>query len=229
MTRQKSFKRLVRIRMAKTGESYTAARRSLLAGTEPPATVDAPQLVCADAKIVAKTGRGWEAWFELLDSWGAFELGHTEVAKKVAAELGIHPLGWAAQAVTTSYERAKGLREVGQRADGTYGTSASKTLAVPADRVLAAVTDADQRARWAGDPRLRFVGVGAGARTLVRFGWGDGPSKVVVHLVAKAAKTTITVEHTRLADAAERDRMQAHWRSALADLQAALAGGGLDA
>jgi hypothetical protein len=30
MTRQKSFKRLVRARMEKTGESYTAARARLL-------------------------------------------------------------------------------------------------------------------------------------------------------------------------------------------------------
>ena len=35
MTRQKSFKRLVRNRMEKTGESYTAARAMLLAGDEP--------------------------------------------------------------------------------------------------------------------------------------------------------------------------------------------------
>ena len=35
MTVQKSFKRLVRARMAKTGESYTAARTQLLAGAGP--------------------------------------------------------------------------------------------------------------------------------------------------------------------------------------------------
>ena len=38
MTRQKSFKRLVRARMEKTGESYSAARASLLAANEPKAT-----------------------------------------------------------------------------------------------------------------------------------------------------------------------------------------------
>jgi hypothetical protein len=34
MTEHRSFKRLVRARMEKTGESYTAARASLLAGSE---------------------------------------------------------------------------------------------------------------------------------------------------------------------------------------------------
>ena len=37
MTVQKSFKRLVRTRMDKTGESYTAARAMLLAADEPKA------------------------------------------------------------------------------------------------------------------------------------------------------------------------------------------------
>ena len=34
MTREKSFKRLIRMRMDKTGESYTAARAVLLAAAE---------------------------------------------------------------------------------------------------------------------------------------------------------------------------------------------------
>jgi hypothetical protein len=38
MTRQKSFKCLVRTRMEKTGESYTAGRASLLSAEEPKAT-----------------------------------------------------------------------------------------------------------------------------------------------------------------------------------------------
>ena len=36
MTRQRTFKRLVRARMAKTGESYTAARRMLIAAGDQP-------------------------------------------------------------------------------------------------------------------------------------------------------------------------------------------------
>ena len=36
MTRQRTFKRRVRARMAKTGESYTAARRMLIAAGDRP-------------------------------------------------------------------------------------------------------------------------------------------------------------------------------------------------
>src|SRR5215204_1512326 len=65
MTRQKSFKRLVRARMEKTGESYSAARASLLASKEPKAT-EGPTLTMSDEAIRRRTGRGWEEWFD----WG---------------------------------------------------------------------------------------------------------------------------------------------------------------
>ena len=59
MTRQKSFKRLVRSRMEKTGESYTAARAALLAAKEPKA-IEGPALSMSDEAIRRTTGRGWE-------------------------------------------------------------------------------------------------------------------------------------------------------------------------
>ena len=49
MTEQRSFKRLVRARMAKTGESYTAARAKLLRAEPPNGT---------DANPAAPTRRG---------------------------------------------------------------------------------------------------------------------------------------------------------------------------
>src|SRR5690606_1895404 len=90
MTTQKSFKRLVRARMAKTGESYTAARAQLLAGADHASAADAvtgeavPKLVCPDERIRERTGRGWEEWFALLDEWGAPNMSHTEIARRVA-------------------------------------------------------------------------------------------------------------------------------------------------
>ncbi len=108
MTRQKSFKRLVRSRMEKTGESYTSARTVLLAAEES-AVVEGPPLATSDEAIRERTGRGWEEWFDLLDKWGAAELPHKGIARRVAAELGIEPLAWNAQAITVSYERARGL------------------------------------------------------------------------------------------------------------------------
>ena len=58
MTAQKSFKRLVRTRMDKTGESYTAARAALLAAEEPKSTEGAA-LAMSDEAIRRRIGRGW--------------------------------------------------------------------------------------------------------------------------------------------------------------------------
>src|ERR687895_784269 len=147
MTRQRSFKRLVRSRMEKTGESYTAARAVLLAGEEGPQAAEQPWLATSDEEIRRRTGRGWEKWFDLLDEWGAAERPHREIARHVAGQLGIEPLVWEAQAVTVSYERARGLRAVGQHADG-FRVSVSKTVAVALERLYDAVVDESLRVRW---------------------------------------------------------------------------------
>ncbi|HET6954451.1 MAG TPA: hypothetical protein VFI47_29065, partial [Acidimicrobiales bacterium] len=152
MTREKSFKRLVRARMGKTGESYTSARAVLLAAAEPPAGAEPPVLATSDAEIRRRTGRGWEEWFDVLDAWPADGLAHREIARRVADELGIEPLVWEAQAVTLSYERARG-RAVGQRADG-FAVTASRTVAVPVERLFDAFVDRSRRAGWLPDGQL---------------------------------------------------------------------------
>src|SRR3954451_13772090 len=143
MTAHKSFKRLVRSRMEKTGESYTAARAQLLAGAEPARI----SLSTSDATIRERTGRGWEEWFDLLDEAGAADMNHREIARRLAAEQGADLLAWNVQAVVGSYERARKGRQVGEHEDG-FTVTASKTVAVPIERLYAAFVDADPRARW---------------------------------------------------------------------------------
>ena len=133
MTEHRSFKRLVRARMAKTGESYTAARAMLLRAEEP-AETGAVKLATSDEKIRQRTGQGWEEWFAMLDESGAAQKPHAEIARWVAAQLGIEPLAWNAQAITSTYELARGLRAVGEKEDG-FSITASRTVAVPVERL----------------------------------------------------------------------------------------------
>ena len=216
MTRQKSFKHLVRSRMEKTGESYTAARASLLAPEEPEATAR-PALATSDEAIRRRTGRGWEEWFDLLDDWGAAERSHREIARWVAEQQGVVPLAWNAQAVAGSYERARGLRAVGEHPDG-FTITASKTVAVPVDRLYEAFVDESLRGRWLPDGELR-------ERTAlkpksVRFDWGDGETRVNVFFTAKGeAKSAAALQHVRLADAGEAERMKAFWRDRVAAMK----------
>jgi hypothetical protein len=226
MTTQRSFKRLVRMRMEKTGESYTAARRALLAADDTNVR-EAPGLVCSDARIRERTGRGWEEWFDVLDGWRAFELPHKDVAKKVAATLGIHPLGWAAQAITVSYERAKGLRAIGQRGDG-FAASASRTISVPFERLFDAIVDETGRRSWLAGPELREVS--RNGTKSIRFGVDEDGSRVTMYVAARGpAKSTLTIEHTRLANGKARDRAKKQWSAALDSLKSQLEGGESDA
>jgi pimeloyl-ACP methyl ester carboxylesterase len=215
MTRQKSFKRLVRARMEKTGESYTAARATLLAA-EPKS--GAPALTMSDDAIRRGTGRGWEEWFDLLDEWGAEERAHKEIARWLHYEHAVD--GWWAQSVTVSYERARGMRAVHERPEG-FSVTAQKTVAVPVERLYDAFVDESARERWLPGGELHERT--ATRPRLARFDWGDDGTRVVVGFTAKGdAKSTVGLEHERLADAAAVERMKPFWRERLGVLASQL-------
>jgi len=221
MTTQKSFKRLVRSRMAKTGESYTAARAVLLAA-QPSALDPTPPLVTSDEEIRRRSGRGWEEWFDLLDEWGAAERSHRDIARWVAEQLDIVPLKWEAQAVTMSYERARKGRVVGQRTDG-FTVTASKTVAVPVEQLYDAFVDEATRRLWMSDGELRQRS--ATRPRTARFDWRVGPTRIAVTFDAKSeSKSTASLEHARLADADEAQRMKTFWRERMAVLKSVLEG-----
>ena len=219
MTERKSFKRLVRARMAKTGESYTAARVTLLRAEEPKGSTDL-QLATSDERIRQRTGRGWEEWFAMLDESGGPERSHREMARWLAEQQGAHPLAWNVQAIVSSYELTRGLRVVGQKADG-FAITASKTVSVPVGRLYDAVVKDPIRERWLPDGELSERT--ATRPKSARFDWGAAQTRVNVTFLAKGeAKSTIALEHRRLADAEEAQRMKAYWRQRLQALKGAL-------
>ena len=220
MTTQKSFKRLVRTRMEKTGESYTAARASLLAAEAPRRARrrGSPRPTRRSASARGAAGRSGST----CSTRGARpERPHREIARWVAGELDIHPLAWNAQAITVSYERARGLRVAGERADGFAITayedgrrcrsSGSSTRSSTAQRARW-LTNACASARRPGRSRPASTGTAATAAR---------PR----HLRAKGeASSTRRVDHARLADAEEAERMKAFWRARLDALKAGLEG-----
>ena len=217
MTRHNSFKRVVRARMDKTGESYTAARAKLLAA-EVASPTEGPALSVSDEVIRQRTGRGWQEWFDLLDEFGAADQPDGELARWLAEEHGVE--GWGERAVTINYQRARGLRAVGEHADG-FTITASKTVSVPVERLYQAVVDESLRARWLPDGELRERT--ATAPRSARFDWGDSGSRVNVFFDAKGeAKSTAAVQHERLRDAAEAERMKAFWRERVGALKEVL-------
>ena len=221
MTTHKSFKRLVRARMEKTGQSYTTARAALLTGEGPPRgreraqDAETPVFTVSDEIIRRRTGRGWEAWLDLLDAWGAVDRRHGEIASWLADEHGVD--GWSSQAITVSYERARGLRAVGEQRDG-FAVTATKTVAAPVQRLYDAFADRELRARWLPDGELRERT--ATPPKSARYDWGDGSTRLVAWFVAKGeAKSTIALSHEKIPDAAEAERLKAYWRERVVALK----------
>src|SRR5262245_33211937 len=153
MPRDKDRKRIIRERMKKTGESYTAARAHVLSkknADQPAAPVrDLGALAgMTDGAVAAKTGRTWRQWVDALDADGAASMTHRDIAAMVH---GKHLVGdWWAQTVTVGYERIKGLRERGQRRNGTYEASKSRTYDVPVSTLFNQWADDKARRDWLG-------------------------------------------------------------------------------
>ena len=220
MTKQRTFKRRVRERMEKTGESYTAARRVLIAEGHRPDPPPADEPPVSDAKIREATGRGWDEWIAILHEWGAAERTHTEIARWICDEHGV--AAWYAQSVTVGWERANG-RAPGQHADG-FEVSVSKTVPVAVERLYDAFADPASRVRW-------LPGAELGERTTTphrsaRYDWEDGSTRLIVSFESLAdEKSRVVVAHTRLPDADAADGMKAWWRQRLDALPAALIDG----
>ena len=218
----KDLKRLVRARMKKTGEAYTTARTHLLkkpkSKTASKAAVTAAQNVdyaalagTSDATIKAKTGCTWERWVRALDYHGAKEMSHRDIAAMVNKKYKID--GWWAQTVTVGYERIKGLRARGQRRDGTYEASKSRTFDVPVATLFEAWADASLRRRWLEGEHVKVRT--ATAPKSMRLGWSDGTIIAIGFEAKGKSKSSVAVQHTKLPDRSTADRLKDYWSDRL--------------
>jgi hypothetical protein len=219
MTTNKDFKRLVRARMSKTGEAYTAARAHILErprrGSNPPsanAPIDYAALAgMSDRTLQEKTGCNWERWVHTLDYHGAEDMRHGEIATLVRQRYKVD--GWWSQMVTVGYERIKRRRALGQRLDGSYEASKSKTYGVPVATLFDAWADSRRRKRWLRETSVTL-------RTAIppksiRLGWRDGTIVAVWFTPKGADKSAVAIAHTKLASKADADRLKEYWSECL--------------
>jgi hypothetical protein len=165
------------------------------------------------------TGRTQDEWYSLLDKWGAPGRPYKEVSSFLTDKHGVSR--WWAQKLIVEYEQDRGVRDPGIRRNGTFEVSASKTVSVPATRLLDAIVDPRQRRRWL---------VGGGLRLLdsknshsARFAWDRGSSRVTVTVTSKSrSKATVSIVHDRLTDPKQAQSMKAFWRERMSDLKIAL-------
>src|SRR5712692_5607954 len=219
MPTNKDFKRLVRARMQKTGESYTTARSHLI--TKKQVTKQqartrgfAKLAGMSDTALKAKTGCAWERWVKALDRVQAHTWPHRRIAEYVHEKYKVP--GWWSQTVTVGYERFKGLRAIGQRRDGGFEATKSKTFAVPLGRLYRAFADARTRAKWL--PGVALTVRTATRETSMRITWPDRTSVEVGFASRGPAKSQVQVQHGKLADQAGATRAKQYWAERLGAL-----------
>lgn len=222
MATHKLFKRRVRGRMSKTGESYTAARRQVVLGRDrleaDRTGLDSARELASDEKLAETTGHDWQAWIAVLDRWGARSRKHGEIAEFLVAEHAVP--GWWAQAITTGYERARGMRLKHQQSDG-FTIYASKTVGVPIGILFDAFVDEPTRRSWLADGSMSLRTSQPGK--VARFDWAGGPTRVLVTFEEKgSSKATAHVSHERLPDVGAAEAAKASWKRRVAALKSFL-------
>ena len=191
----------------------------------------------AEARIRARTGHDVDHWFAVLDAFGGPQKGHTASARHLASDHGVD--GWTAQAITVSYERARGLRAKNQKLSGLYEVTVSKVLDVPLERVADALSRPAERSAWlrGSDPAiekgLREALSGENARTVrirpgklasLRYPVADG-KRIELSVSPKAGgRSSIAVAVTKIPSALAMEEQRTAWRRALEGLKAHLAG-----
>jgi hypothetical protein len=203
MPKQKDLKRVVRARMEKTGESYTAARLQIVRKQD----VDLAALAgMSDESVQKATGRTWAEWVRRLDSVGAQSKTHREIVHEVSS---LGTPNWWTQMVTVGYERIRGLRDKGQRRGGGYEAGKSRTFNVPVKRLYAAFKKSlpENATLKSATPNKR-----------IRLAWDDGTTVEALFTAKSESKSAVAVTHQKLPDKTASDRMKSWWNERLGAL-----------
>jgi hypothetical protein len=244
MTRARSLKKIIRTRAERTGESYTAARRHVLAARASRTAKPSERTIIAatpkaakptrgavsDERIRQLTGHGLDHWFGVLDAFGAKTKGHTAAADHLYSAHGVP--GWHAQGVTVAYERARGLRAVNQRCDGNYQVTVSKVVPVTVRELVSLISNRRRRGQWlkAADPALAAAlsaaldGPQAKPFTIkndntARLRYRQDGGVVELRLTGRPGpKTSIVADSSKLARPAEVEARRTAWRAVLDEL-----------
>lgn len=167
--------------------------------------------------IEKATGIVWNEWVETLDELNGRELGHAEIARLAHDQLDgkIDSPGWWSQGVAVAYEQHIGRRAPGQRADGTYEVSVTKTMVMSRDDAFTRVRQTLDRLEEIGGTKLSDVRT---STTPVRHYWkasvSDG-SKIIIGVEQRDDKSLVAVQVQRLADVDHQIASKEYWRAFL--------------
>jgi hypothetical protein len=166
------------------------------------------------------TNRTWDEWLAFMDRIGARDMDHKAIALEVYEELDgtIERLGWWTQAVTVAYEQYIGRRIPGQRPDGTFQTSVSRSTTFGMTELMerwqefAADDDIVQSIVVENDLRVS----GTDRRLTWRTRAQDGSSVVVISEPKKNGTASLVVQQMGLPSLELSEEARQRWASTVA-------------
>ncbi len=202
---------------ARAGKAALGVKAPAVAATKVPRkSVKEAAGVGTDA-VARRTGKNWDAWFEVLDTAGAAHLDQRGIIAILAQKHGIGP--WWQQMIAVGYEAVRGKSETAPVVVG-FQASSSCTLAVPPARAFKLWSDSGERARWLADDRFVVRAYTPGKSIQAR--WGKGDSHVSISLTERGASTEVSVEHHQIESRRAADQMKNYWEKKLGLLQQAV-------
>ena len=165
------------------------------------------------------TGRSWDDWLRFLDRIGARDLDHRAIALHVYEELGdgFGQRGWWTQSVTVAYEQHIGRRVPGQRPDGTFQTSVSRSTTLGMTELMdawCAFAAADPAVQGIVDGDLRVSGTDR--RITWRTRARDGSSVVVTSEPKRNGTASLVATQTGLATPELNEQARQRWAAVVA-------------
>ena len=148
-------------------------------------------------------------------------MSHKDIAILLNTQYGVSP--WWSQHITVDYERARGMRAMYETPRG-FQRGVSRTMAAPISRVYEAFANAELRERWLpGAPLTVRKDTPLKSTRAV---WDDGATAattVNVNYYGRGEdRSRITVQHSRLSDAAEVEARREYWKTAFERLDSLL-------
>lgn len=170
--------------------------------------------------VLKATGRAWEEWLLVLDKAGAKKMDHKDIAMMLSRKFLVP--SWWSQMVSVGYEQARGLRKLHEKVDG-FSATATRTVGIPLDKLYAAWSEPRQRSRWLPGAPVEIRRSTDGKS--MRMTWTRNNSSVIVAFTSKGTgKSSVSIEHGKLANARAATTQKAYWGSALDRLKALLEG-----
>ncbi|WP_062522278.1 hypothetical protein [Demequina silvatica] len=166
------------------------------------------------------SGRDWAGWVAVFEAAGGPSLGHRELVAVAYRDLGhVDNPGWWAQMTAVAYEQHIGRRAPGQRQDGSYECSVSRTHGGTLDQALGAWLEV--AAGLSGVGGVPFAGSATSTATPAYRRWraalSDG-SRLLAEVSLRADRAVVTLTWSRLPSPEAKDEARPVLKALLASL-----------